>query len=412
MAAPMRALQWTQLAKLTAWSRDCVQGPTNAQSRLRLFGQPEAAVRVTLFRDNHAWCPYCQKVWLFLEEKRVPYRVAKVTMRCYGKKEQWYLKKVPNGMLPALELDGRMITESDDILLALEAAFGPLGPQMRAITPWRQLERNLFRAWCSWLCYPARSQAEEMRNQRNFEAVLQQVDSALDQTSGPFFLEDFSIADMIFIPYVERMNASLFYYKGFRLKEASPGLARWFAGLEQRETYRGTQSDAHTHCHDLPPQMGGCYENGTREQQACKRQVDEGPWDSAIPDCGYAEPPGAVEEALARVLQHREAIVAVNCVKDKAAVDEALRRALTTLVGKGAVCGVEDKASATALLYIRDRVNVPRDMSIWASRRLRQALTQTAATVGPVADLPPIPAEHRFDQDSGAFSGVSRVAGA
>ena len=37
---------------------------------------------MTLFRDNHAWCPYCQKVWLWLEEKQVPYKIAKVTMFC------------------------------------------------------------------------------------------------------------------------------------------------------------------------------------------------------------------------------------------------------------------------------------------------------------------------------------------
>jgi glutathione S-transferase len=31
--------------------------------------------------------------------------------------------------------------------------------------------------------------------------------------------------------------------------------------MESRPTYRGTQSDFHTHVHDLPPQMGGCYQN-------------------------------------------------------------------------------------------------------------------------------------------------------
>jgi glutathione S-transferase len=119
-------LTWEALAALTDVAIDPIHGPTNAQARLRLFGQPESAVRVTLYRDNHAWCPYCQKVWLWLEEKRIPYRIEKVTMFCYGEKEAWYKRKVPSGMLPALELDGRMITESDDILMALERTFGPL----------------------------------------------------------------------------------------------------------------------------------------------------------------------------------------------------------------------------------------------------------------------------------------------
>jgi len=405
----MRAFTWKHLSTLTKWSKDYEQGPTNSQSRLRLFGQAEDKVRVTLFRDNHAWCPYCQKVWLFLEEKRVPYRVAKVTMRCYGPKERWYLAKVPNGMLPAIELDGKVITESDEILASLEATFGPLGKPMRSITALRRLERQLFSAWCQWLCYPARSAAEEARNQQMFEAVLGQVDRALRSTPGPFFLEDFSLADVVFIPYVERMLASLFYYKGFNMKEASPALADWFAALEERDTYRGTQSDAHTHCHDLPPQMGGCYENGTAEQQRCKQLVDEGPWEGLL-DCGYGEPKDAREEALARVLRHREALVDANCVKDKAKVDEALRCALTRLM-TGEACGVSDKEMAVALLYIRDRLNVPRDMSPWAGRRLREALARTAAGAGPVQG-PRIPFENRYDQQPAEFNRQSRVAGA
>ena len=135
---------------------DKVNGPTNAQSRLRLFGHSEDSVRVTLFRDNHAWCPYCQKVWLWLEEKQVPYKIEKVTMFCYGEKEAWYKRKVPSGMLPALELDGQIITESDVILYELERAFGPLykGMEDPAVIPLRKLERLLFRAWCGWLCQP------------------------------------------------------------------------------------------------------------------------------------------------------------------------------------------------------------------------------------------------------------------
>ena len=39
------------------------------------------------------------------------------------------------------------MTESDVIMQALETAFGPLGPPMRALTHERQLERNLFGAW-------------------------------------------------------------------------------------------------------------------------------------------------------------------------------------------------------------------------------------------------------------------------
>ena len=121
------AWSWNQLAEHALDEPDRINGPTSAQANIRLFGKHESEVIVTLYRDIHAWCPYCSKIWLWLEIKKIPYRVKKVTMRCYGKKEDWYLRKVPSGMLPALELNGRLITESDEILFALEKHFGPLG---------------------------------------------------------------------------------------------------------------------------------------------------------------------------------------------------------------------------------------------------------------------------------------------
>ena len=45
------------------------------------------------------------------------------------------------------------------------------------------------------------------------------LQSALAATPGPYFLEQFSIADVVFTPYIERMAASLFFYKGFVLRD-------------------------------------------------------------------------------------------------------------------------------------------------------------------------------------------------
>lgn len=394
-------LSWPELEALTDLQPDPVNGPTNAQATLRLFGQTEADVRVTLYRDNHAWCPYCQKIWLWLEEKQIPYRIKKVTMFCYGEKERWYKRLVPSGMLPALELDGQMITESDEILLALEPVFGPLalGMRDRAVLPLRQLERTLFRAWCSWLCYPARGKNQEQRSHAQFVAVVAQVEAALSQTPGPYFLDEFSTADVVFTPYVERMNASLYYYKGYSLREDNPRLSAWFDAMESRPTYRGTQSDFHTHAHDLPPQMGGCYSNNEPQAQDCQQRVDNGPW-LGLPDVTYPEPETARVEALHRVLKHRENIIRVNPSPDQA-FDGALRCALTQMM-TGQDCP-PPPGSDVGLRYLRDRINVPRDMSIYAAKRLRAALETTAALVGDRPG-PAIPIRHRRDQDPAQFA--------
>lgn len=400
-SASARALSWSQLQSHAATfvPTDPANGQTNAQSRLRLFGKEEAAVRVTLYRDNHAWCPYCQKIWLFLEEKQIPYRIERVTMFCYGDKEPWYKQIVPSGMLPALQLDGHIITESDVVLNSLEQAFGPLGAPMAKITPQRQLERHLFRAWCSWLCHPDST----VREQRQFEETLARFEAELGAKPGPWLLggEAPSLADVVFVPYVERMAASLFYYKGFDMKDASvrPNVARWFEALEERPTYRGTQSDYHTHSHDLPPQMGGCFASGTAVQRQCASLVDQGPWQS-VPDTFLPEPSTARFEALQRVCKHKDVLVQANPCGAAALVDEALRCALTRLTKGDAI--TPPPGSDAALRYVRDRVNVPRDMSLWAARRLREALEETAAMAGDAAG-PPIQQDHRRDQDPRRF---------
>ena len=407
-----QALSWDDLAELLPLQSDeqllqlRQEGPTNAQARLRLFGRPESEVRVTLYRDHHAWCPYCQKVWLWLEEKRIPYRIRKVTMFCYGEKERWYKQVVPSGMLPALELDGRLYTESDVILQALEEAFGPLeaGLSDPDVFPLRQLERRLFRAWCQWLCYCDGEGPHSAPAEQHFARIAGLVEEALEARPGPFFLERFSSADVIFIPYLERMNASLAYYKGYGIRQQHPAIDRWFLALEQRRTYLGTQSDFHTHAHDLPPQMGCCLASGGADQRRVAQLIDQGPWpvaDPAVIETRQEQPDGVQIEAVARVLRHRERLMAVNPASGPA-LDQALRSALTLLLKPKNGALTPPAGTAVGLRYLRDRISVPRDMSLHAARALRGALEATAA-LDSQEQPAPLPVQHRRDQNPVPF---------
>ena len=418
--APAEPLSWQQLQELLDPCSEAdlqkrrVEGPTNAQARLRLFGRPESEVRVTLYRDHHAWCPYCQKVWLWLEEKRIPYRVRKVTMFCYGEKERWFKQIVPSGMLPALELDGHLITESDLILQALEEAFGPLGEGMQDpdVFALRQLERRLFRAWCQWLCYCEGEGPHTAPAEQHFARMAGLVEQALEATPGPFFRESFGTADVIFVPYLERMNASLAYYKAYGLRTQHPVIDRWFSALEQRSTYLGTQSDIHTHAHDLPPQMGCCLASGSAEQERVARLIDQGPWPvdhPAVVETRQSAPATATQEALGRMLRHRERLLEVNPEGARRsaaagdALDLALRCALTNLLRDRSLPPLPPpSATAAGLRYWRDRISVPRDMSLHAARLMRAALERTAALAGDEQG-PELPRQHRRDQNPQPF---------
>jgi len=396
-------MSWEELAARTADPPDRIQGPTNSQSVLRLFGQAESSIEVTLFRDHHAWCPYCQKIWLWLEFKRIPYRIRKVTMRCYGPKERWFLDLVPSGMLPALALNNRLITESDVILEALEQRFGALGQPMNSpdSLALRGLERQLFRAWCLWLCTPNLNGNQQQQAKEQYRSIARRFEQALQQTSGPWLRGTHpETVDLVFVPYVERMNASLAYYKGYRLRREHPVIDQWLRALEELEVYRGTQSDFHTHAHDLPPQMGGCWSDNNSDAETIAARIDcgeglaedEASWININTDNDAAI-------ALERVLRHRQQLLIRNPLGPKA-FDQPLRSALTRMM-TGLPCQ-PSKGTASALRYLRDRISVPRDMPLPAGRLLRQALESTAALDGD-AQAESLPKQHRYDQDPRPF---------
>lgn len=231
-------------------------GPPHTDAKLRLFGSVAGEPRVTLYRDSAAWCPYCQKVWIMLEEKRIPYRIEKINMRSYGDKPPAFLRKVPNGLLPAIEIDGNLMTESIDIMLMLDKTFP--SPHYPSLWPqgsggeWTvqdeqragllmRLERDLFSRWCN-ICFRG-------SNMPAFEAGLDAVNRELSVTDGPWFLSQISIVDLQFISHIERMLASIPFWSGKKIRGGGrwPALERWLDAFEERPSYMATKSDYYTH---------------------------------------------------------------------------------------------------------------------------------------------------------------------
>lgn len=156
--AELQALVESEQARLGLAPPDLEAGPPSPAALRRTFGQPGEPA-ITLYRDHATWCPYCHKILLQLEEKRIPYKVEKINMRCYGDKPPAFLAKVPSGLLPVLEVDGRVITESAVIQQLLEARhpapamLPPEGTAERArAAELMRLERRLFGDWLQWLC--------------------------------------------------------------------------------------------------------------------------------------------------------------------------------------------------------------------------------------------------------------------
>ncbi|KAG1673093.1 hypothetical protein FOA52_013163 [Chlamydomonas sp. UWO 241] len=404
-------------------------GPTHPLAMKRTFGRPESEIKIKFYRDHAAWCPYCQKVWLQLEEKRIPYTIEKVNMRCYGDKPSSFMAKVPNGLLPVIEYRGQVITESSVIMNLLEDEFPDNKPLMPpAGSPDRpradmlmRLERQFFSVWLGWLC----NGWDDGGRRAQYERTLDVVCSELDASGGPFFLgNDISLVDITWAPMLERAVASLAYYKGYysRGRGKWPALDRWFDAMEKRSTYVGTKSDFYTHAHDLPPQMGGCAMTATGEPVAAAIDGTDGAH-MRLPlpplnGTSLPEPysPGESPEldrleAAAKMIKNHVNVTrfalrgagkpgsrpvsapladptAAPALQHVDAMDAGLRSVVhALLVGADAqrvsAHAMQVSASASghpadpvisSAEYMRDRVGVPRDMRFPAARQLRAHL--------------------------------------
>jgi len=402
-------LTWEDLNKFEIEDLDRINGINNSYANLRLFGHNENDVIVTLYRDRHSWCPYCQKIWLWLEFKRIPYRVKKINMFCYGQKESWFLDKVRSGKLPAIEFKGQIITESDIIIAFLENEFGALGSFITAshLRETRELEREIFRSWCNWLCRESFNYMDNSFRKKRFKESISKLEKILSTSKtgliDPSVYDSGKIepgtGDIIFIPYMERMNASLAYYKGFNLRKNYPYINNWLTIFENTSSYRGTQGDFNTHSHDLPPQMGGCFKETNDQQVSFSISIDNGEGLGNLEfnkefDLNYY-----AKFALKRVLKHKENIIKVNPY-NKGLFEESLISALTHMV-----TGEFNKPQYNAgesIKYLKNRISVPRDMPVISARLLRQSLNKIES-LSDNKDIEKIPVRHRYDQDPRNF---------
>ena len=253
---------------------------------------------------------------LLVEEKEVPIKIDLVPMRSYGDKPREFMRKVPGGLLPAIEVNGQIITESQVIMELLDQWF-PESEGYKRMMPREDdvagkqrymklanLERDLFRWWCTLVFRPdgpslagggnplARLMGGNDKSQMSgamsgFLDCLREVDQQLLATKGPWFFDEQdhpTMIDFVYVSHVERMLASCAYWKGLNLRDTKwnlKGINAWLDAFEKREPYLAFKSDYYTHVMDIPPQYGPGYEGGFRDdQQAFARNIAgrDGSW--------------------------------------------------------------------------------------------------------------------------------------
>ncbi|CAM6105332.1 unnamed protein product [Calypogeia fissa] len=391
-----------------------------SQAQERVFA-PDQETKVVFYRDSWSWCPYCERVWLQLEEKQISYSVERIDMSCYGEKPTWYKSMVPSGLLPAMKVEGELLTDSMDIMKRLEEKFpnnNPLLPNLEApefpvVDELLELERHLTGAWINRLI-------SSDGNDGSFELAMDRVNAALQRFSGPYFLgSEFSLVDVVYAPILERIAASMPYWLGVQVRAAGrwPALSAWFDAMDSRPSFQALKSDDFGIAHNLELQVGPISSSEAGAFYRALINGTHGSWDLPLKpettawgtDDGTGKG-GAKEEAAQFLIANKDKKLefALKVLNDgdnyRAAVDTGFRIVAQALLG-----GVENvdlprylpKEVAIAAAYLKDNVSVPRDLTYPAARQLRAHLQWLAFNSG--SGLNPVLADS-LNQESGLTS--------
>lgn len=378
---------------------------------------------VTLYRDTNGWCPFCERVWVILRAKGIPYDEQLVSLQ---NKPEWYKALVPTTLVPAVLFHGeegknerRIVWESSDILAALDEEF-PETPQMEFDTPEYkaavQMNDDLAAAGFQFV-YAGRNDTlteEDKLDRRNtFIAELDRLNAALEaqQSSGggAFRLgKDFSGVDGIMVPTLERWRYQLPLTTDIDILEDRPALKAWFDSMDSFEPYANRVAGdeySWTATNSMFLRYFGGGEDKPEVAAAIKRADDAAEsLSSVFSENAVKEEDGKYsKEAAAKLVTNHEAVVN-DCTRDDPksqqnigrasnsdAADAMLRYVASLLLSdddtvlqatEASLLNFEDKESAKdaaiAARTVASRLCVPRDMSAPAASILRAVLAIVA----------------------------------
>ena len=203
------------------------------------------------------FCPFVQRVWLVLEEKKIPYQYIEVNP--YHKPGS-LLKLNPRGLVPTLEVAGKPLYESNVICEFLEDAYpveevNGVGMRLRPLDNYEVANGRIWMDFVSTRVIPAfhrflqwqpgetEKSVEDVR--REVHEVLLQFAGAMDPKGPYFFGQEPMLVDFVMAPFAVRLwGFDEFKSGGFGAPREGEGgekeglWARWRKWLEVMEKRR------------------------------------------------------------------------------------------------------------------------------------------------------------------------------
>ncbi|XAR69016.1 Glutathione transferase [Bertholletia excelsa] len=186
-------------------------------------------------------CPFVQRVWIARNYKGLQDEIKLVPIDL-GNRPNWYKEKVyPANKVPSLEHNNKVIGESLDLLKYLDRNFE--GP---ALLPNDPAKQQFAEELLSYTDIFNRTVSTSFKGDPTKQAAsaFDYLETALHKfDDGPFFLGQFSLVDMAYIPFIERFQLFLQDVWKYDITAGRPKLAAWFEGINKIDAYTQTKYD-------------------------------------------------------------------------------------------------------------------------------------------------------------------------
>ena len=155
------------------------------------------------------FCPFVQRVWSVLEEKKIPYQYIEVNP--YHKPDS-LLKLNPRGLVPTLQYDNKPLYESTVICEFLEEAYPDHGPRLLPDDPFEKARVRIWTDFCTSRIIPAFHrflQFQPLEDEEGLDVVrkeflgkLKELAAEMDK-EGPYFLgKEPGLIDFVVAPWI------------------------------------------------------------------------------------------------------------------------------------------------------------------------------------------------------------------
>ncbi|KAG2690386.1 hypothetical protein I3760_09G184100 [Carya illinoinensis] len=186
-------------------------------------------------------CPFAQRVWITRNFKGLQDEIKLVPLNL-GNRPAWYKEKVyPENKVPALEHNGKIIGESLDLIKYVDNNFG--GPSLLLDDP---AKREFAEELIAYTDTFNKTVFTSFKGDTVKEAgpAFDHLENALHKfDDGPFFLGQFSLADIAFVPFVERFQIFLSEVFKYDITAGRPKLAKWIEEINKIDAYKQTKTD-------------------------------------------------------------------------------------------------------------------------------------------------------------------------